>query len=82
MDPLKKFVRSLAYAVSCVAVTLIALLISAFLTDFVIAPMLVSGSKKLGQVDWQQILNLCYLSAYVFIASIALWIAIKALLKK
>lgn len=76
------FLKNLMYATVCVALVLLVLLVSVFLIDLIIAPMLVDASKKLAQVNWEQIMNLCYLSSYILVTCIAILLAIKVLWKK
>jgi cellulose synthase/poly-beta-1,6-N-acetylglucosamine synthase-like glycosyltransferase len=67
MPPQTIFTKNLTYAAFCVFLVLITILISVALIDFVIAPLLVSVTRQLSHVEWQQVLNLCYLSGYILL---------------
>ncbi len=77
MGPHHKVIRSLLFATVSVAIVLALLLFSAALINYAIAPLLVDASKQLLQVQWQEILYLCYFGTYVLLAIGALMFLVK-----
>jgi hypothetical protein len=57
MGPDKMF-KALGWAMGCVFILLVLMLVSAFIVNYMIAPLLVSASHQLREVDWEQLRNL------------------------
>ena len=73
----RQTILGLFNAAACVALTLMVTLFSAIIINWAIAPLLVDATKQLMQVEWQQLANFCYFTAFLSITGIALAFAIK-----